>query len=561
MSNASVFTFVPALSKTSVCWHLAVGPGYCHGVSVGDCPAEVAVCRAGGSAVLHLPSLALHGNRSVQLVFKSYHDCGLFDVKVGNTIVQTVDAFEPSPGCNWWTTAAVPAGTETISIVATGRKNDSSTNSFVQIIGIQIRSEVERQSQSARNGLLLRTDDIDARMKTCEFAARRTMDGVCFIFGGIAKLPPGPFTVPGRPAGSAFHPPVVVAPPCQNVTAAQTNCTEFSTSVRAAPAFWEGGGTKCYALGALSSVATTGLVNPLNASAGVTVTYTGGDGGRTLVYRLICDRRVPSTAGPTEVSGMGMTYTVQWATPLACAATLNPHSNACGPLPLPPTQVARPSIQQLDWMDMEVAAMVCFNLQTICADRGPKTTSQKCQKYGYVPTAATTAAWNPSGLDTDEWARVSASFGAKYIILVAGHMSGFTLWDTKVHNFSIAHTRYKGGGQDVVRDLLNSCKKYNLKLGFFYSVHFNWYLGVNNFEVGWPPLGPKGYTQAEYLAIAKAQLQEVIDLFGAEGPVEVWFDGTSSTTFHPVYAHTCILRSQCPQLLASQCRQFTADAK
>ena len=176
-------------------------------------------------------------------------------------------------------------------------------------------------------------------------------------------------------------------------------------------------------------------------------------------------------------------------------------------------------------MDLEVAAMICFNLQTICADRGPRTTTQRCQKYGYVPTIETTAAWNPSGLDTDEWARVAASFGAKYIILVAGHMSGFTLWNTKLNNFSIAHTQYKGGGQDVVSDLLASCKKYNLKLGFFYSVHFNWYLGVNNFEVGWPPLGPKNYTQAEYLAIAKAQLEEVIDLFGDEGPLEVWFDG------------------------------------
>lgn len=525
LSNASVFSFVPALSKTSACWHLAVGPGYCHGISVTDCPAEVAFCPVGGAAVLRLPSLAMQENTSVQLVFKSYHDCGFFDVKVGDTVVQTVDTFAPAPACNWWKTAALPAGTETISIVATGKKNARSTDSYVQIIGIQIESHVERPSEFARDWLPLRTDDMDAYIHTCELAAQSTAGGGCFIFDGITQLPPGPFTVPGHPGGSAFYPPVVVAPPCQNVTAAHTNCTEFASSVRAAPAFWEGGDTKCYALGALSSVPTTRLADPLNASGGIIVTYKGGDGGRTLVYRLSCDRRVPSTAGPTEVIGTGMVYTVQWRTPLVCNVTLSPHASACGAPPQPHAPVARPSVQQLDWMDMEVAAMVCFNLQTICADRGPRTTAQKCQSYGYVPTIETTAAWNPSGLDTDEWARVSASFGAKYIILVAGHMSGFTLWDTQVHNFSIAHTQYKGGGQDVVRDLLNSCKKYNLKLGFFYSVHFNWYLGVNNFEVGWPPLGPKNYTQAEYLAIAKVQLEEVISLFGAEGPVEVWFDG------------------------------------
>jgi hypothetical protein len=52
-----------------------------------------------------------------------------------------------------------------------------------------------------------------------------------------------------------------------------------------------------------------------------------------------------------------------------------------------------------------------------------------------------------------------------------------------VHNFSIAHTAYGGGGRDVVADFIRSCQKYNVRPGFFYSVHFNWFLGVNNFQV------------------------------------------------------------------------------
>ena len=39
---------------------------------------------------------------------------------------------------------------------------------------------------------------------------------------------------------------------------------------------------------------------------------------------------------------------------------------------------------------------------------------------------------------------------------------------------------------------------------------------------GHPPLGPKKYTQEEYLAIAKGQLREIIAMFGDEGPVEIW---------------------------------------
>jgi alpha-L-fucosidase len=78
----------------------------------------------------------------------------------------------------------------------------------------------------------------------------------------------------------------------------------------------------------------------------------------------------------------------------------------------------------------------------------------------YVPTLEAVADWNPHALDTDKWVEAAVSFGAKYVVLVADHMTGFTLWDTAVHNFSIAHTKYKGGGQDVVKDFVASCKKY-----------------------------------------------------------------------------------------------------
>jgi hypothetical protein len=70
---------------------------------------------------------------------------------------------------------------------------------------------------------------------------------------------------------------------------------------------------------------------------------------------------------------------------------------------------------------MEIGAMVGFNLQTICAPKkGPvAVTSQKCQASSstegalYVPTIPEVEAWELGGLDTDQWARVAASFGAK----------------------------------------------------------------------------------------------------------------------------------------------------
>ena len=138
-----------------------------------------------------------------------------------------------------------------------------------------------------------------------------------------------------------------------------------------------------------------------------------------------------------------------------------------GPRGLASRPVAVPSAQQLQWQDLEVAAMLGWNLQTICVPKSGAggagaPTAQKCQASSktegalYVPTLAQVADWNPAAIDTDEWARVSASFGAKYVVIVADHMTGFTWWDTKYHNYSIAHTKYQLRGVLVCTSLCGS---------------------------------------------------------------------------------------------------------
>ena len=73
---------------------------------------------------------------------------------------------------------------------------------------------------------------------------------------------------------------------------------------------------------------------------------------------------------------------------------------------------------------------------TAGAQRGDPAAMAAGRKRGWLPTLDTVRRWDPSELDTDKWAETAASFGARYIVLVADHMSGFTLWDTKQHNYS-----------------------------------------------------------------------------------------------------------------------------
>jgi hypothetical protein len=67
-------------------------------------------------------------------------------------------------------------------------------------------------------------------------------------------------------------------------------------------------------------------------------------------------------------------------------------------------------------------------------------------------------AFAPERLDTDQWVQAAASFGAKYHVLVADHFSGFTLYDSKVTNYSVAYAKWRQGKGDVVADFVASVR-------------------------------------------------------------------------------------------------------
>jgi alpha-L-fucosidase len=79
--------------------------------------------------------------------------------------------------------------------------------------------------------------------------------------------------------------------------------------------------------------------------------------------------------------------------------------------------------------------------------------------------------FNPVQLDTDQWVRTAKSFGAKYYVLVADHFSGFSLYPTKANNYSVAHTAWRNGTADIVKEFVASCKKYGVRPAFYYSTH------------------------------------------------------------------------------------------
>ena len=170
-----------------------------------------------------------------------------------------------------------------------------------------------------------------------------------------------------------------------------------------------------------------------------------------------------------------------------------------------------PTPEQRAWADLEIGVIIHMDVQTFAPDYDFR------KQRGYTPPGAVFA---PMELDTDQWVRCAKAAGAKCAVLVAKHCSGFCLWPTDTHDYSIKQSPWKNGKGDVVGDFFASCEKYGLKPGLYYSASCNAYYNVDN---PGKVLSGDPQEQEAYNAMVLAQLAE---LWTRYGPVfEIWFDG------------------------------------
>lgn len=80
--------------------------------------------------------------------------------------------------------------------------------------------------------------------------------------------------------------------------------------------------------------------------------------------------------------------------------------------------------------------------------------------------------FNPQGYDPDSWVKMAKDAGMKYIVITAKHHDGFALFKSEASQWNIADaTPY---GKDLLKPLAAACKKYGIKLGFYYSHAQDW---------------------------------------------------------------------------------------
>lgn len=178
-----------------------------------------------------------------------------------------------------------------------------------------------------------------------------------------------------------------------------------------------------------------------------------------------------------------------------------------------------PQLQQ-QYVDQGQGMFLHFNMSTFVS--GPGDVNGQWADPG---TSINT--FNPTALDTDQWAATAKSAGMKFGVLTAKHHNGFALWDTALSNHDVASTNWHTGQAartgDVVKRYADSFRNQGLGVGLYFSIWDrkagvdNNVSQINNGVVNNKPI-------ADYV---KEQLTELLGTPGNRpyGQIEaLWFD-------------------------------------
>jgi alpha-L-fucosidase len=164
----------------------------------------------------------------------------------------------------------------------------------------------------------------------------------------------------------------------------------------------------------------------------------------------------------------------------------------------PPTPVLPvPSERQIAWQELEFYGFIHFNMNTF-SDREWGFGDEKPEQF------------NPTALDARQWARVAKEAGMKGLIITAKHHDGFVLWPSAYTDHSVKNSPWRDGEGDLIREFVDACREYGLKVGMYYSP--------------WDRNHPD-YGRPEYITYMKNQLTELLTNYGEI--YEVWFDGAN----------------------------------
>lgn len=174
-----------------------------------------------------------------------------------------------------------------------------------------------------------------------------------------------------------------------------------------------------------------------------------------------------------------------------------------------------PAPHQLKWHEAEMGAVFHYDLHVFDGVRYGQGNNriQPIEDYNI---------FSPDSLDTDQWIRAAKSAGCKFAVLTATHETGFGLWQSDVNPYCLKAVKWRDGKGDIVRDFVNSCRKYGVQPGIYVGIRWNSLLGIHNFQVA----GGGEFAanrQQWYKRYCEKMVEELCSRYG--DLFLIWFDG------------------------------------
>lgn len=126
---------------------------------------------------------------------------------------------------------------------------------------------------------------------------------------------------------------------------------------------------------------------------------------------------------------------------------------------------------------------------------------------------ANTRNWNP-----ELWAEQFAAYGARYVVLVAKHHDGYTLWPSTTAN---PYQEDWSSARDMVGELASAVRARGMRFGVYYSTGFDWTFRL---ESGGDPLGDlmrSAPVSEQYANYVHAHMRELVERYR---PALLWAD-------------------------------------
>ncbi|RIX52501.1 hypothetical protein D3P08_12995 [Paenibacillus nanensis] len=205
-------------------------------------------------------------------------------------------------------------------------------------------------------------------------------------------------------------------------------------------------------------------------------------------------------------------------------------ANECPAALAAKASMVRPEPRQVAWQQYEQTAFLHYGINTYY--------DVEWGNFNEDPNR-----FQPTELDTDQWARTLKESGFKLAILTVKHHDGFLLYPSRYTDFDVASSSWRNGSGDVLREFVDSMRKYGIKVGVYLSPADHREYTKGTFGNGSPrvmrtiPTLVEGDDRAgdtslpafqlpatDYGAIMLNELYEVLTQYG---PIdEVWFDGS-----------------------------------